>query len=735
MNDSSSLRPQDLSDVLVQGHVSIPSRLVAIGAAAWGGAPRQAGPFEVSVMSEEPERFSARAKAAGRLDEARELEMLEGIGMLLSAQSAPSRFNPEQWERVLRVAGYPEHALGPLLRAIRQGASIDPDPTTPLGPAVYLPNHASLYAHIPFVLAKLGKQITARTLMAWPDGCRPHVVAPLGVVAKFKTYADHVAHNKWLHCHNAELRGMANRDVTARQGGSSGDGVLRVDGRVPTPPRPSGSVTERLIHDARQGVNDRGEPPTMGKLDTLRQIAQEALPGDFTWVEDVSGAFKLVKILGWQTILTGTALLGATLVDTCLTFGLNTSPQAFQAAVGHPLLWTVLHFLAVLAIAGHVFQYVDDHIGLARSLQDARRQRAVFRTACRLLNIPLEDAKTREPAQSNLILGLILHTKDIVRVECPKDKLDWIREILTAALRAGSLTVKELETVCGMIGFIGVSIHGAFVFSAELRDAMRRAKAQGLDFVGLTAPIRGDIAFWQRFAEQWNGLEVILARSQIPAGHLSADAMTAGRTSAIGLFACGRGFRVPVNIRKWEQGPFKEAATDIAILELIAFALQVIIAAALFPGAASALSVACVTDNSTVRRRVEKGWCRDPHANAILRFVWRVSTFARVNCSVSWIPSGDNALSDAPSRGDQHSFSRALVEYHAHRLSNSSVAPAWWPRHVRYEPAPGRAFAACDSGSAFGAVADDLGTVDITKVPIDDQEVAGLLQRVRALFN
>jgi hypothetical protein len=692
------------------------------------------GQFQVCVVGEEPPRFSARARAAGRPDEAARLEELEEIGMRLSAASSQSRFNPETWERILRMACYPEYALGPLLRLIRRGASVDPRPDEPLGPSVISRNHGSLYGHIPFAREKIAKQLQAATLMKWPDGSAPHVVAPLGVVAKFKRFTDHVAYERWQKVHSHHLKLLAAMDFEACKNGNW-NGELTVDAAWPTPPRPEGKFSERLIHDARFGINDRGEPPPMEQLHTLRQIAFAAQPGDFTWVEDVSSAFKLVKILGWQTILTGTAALGLTAVDTCLTFGLNMSPQIFQGAVGHPLLWTAVHFLALLAIAGSLFQYVDDHIGLARSRQDALRQRSVFRTVCRWLNIPLDEGKAREPAQRNLILGLILHTDGPVRVECPADKLEWIREILAAADQAGTLTVKQLETVCGMIGFIAVSIHGALVFSAELRDALRRAEAAGSGFVTLTAPLREDIRFWRHFAAGWNGVEVILSTPVVPQGHVAADAMTAAGSSAIGLFVCGFGFRVPIDTERWTAGLWPHAAEDIATLELIAYALQVAVICALFPSATSTISVAGVTDNSVVRARVARGWCRDALANSILRFVWRLSTHARVNCAITWVPSKENSLSDAPSRNDQESFLRAQELYFAQLISsNGRTAPTWWPAGVRYEPRARRAFTTCDAGSPLRALAEHLGGVNGQQVRDVPLEVDVLLSHIRALF-
>jgi hypothetical protein len=690
--------------------------------------------FQVCVVGEEPVRFSVRAHAAGRVEEAKYLKNIEDIGIHLSEMSNPSRFDPIVWERVLKMAFYPDDALPPLLQLIHRGASIDPDPAGLLGPPSLSQNHGSLYGHVPFVEGKIKKQLAAMTLMPWPNGSLPHVVAPLGVVAKFKRFADHLAYERWQDFHRRHLKALASQDLEACQRGKR-SGELTLAEPWPTPPRPEGKFSERLIHDARQGINDRGDPPPMEQLHTLRQIAHAAQPGDFTWVEDISGAFKLVKILGWQTILTGTAALGMVAIDTCLTFGLNMSPQVFQGAVGHPLLWTVLHVLAVLAIAGSVFQYVDDHIGLARSLADAKRQRAVFRTVCRWLNIPLDDGKSREPTQSNLILGLILHTAGPVRVECPTDKLEWIREILKAAELSGTLTVKELETVCGMIGFIAVSIHGALVFSAELRDALRRAKATGTTFVGLSAQIREDIKFWRDFAVEWNGVEVILSAPLVPRGHVAADAMVTAESSAIGVFSCGRGFRVPVNVARWSNGAWPTAAQSIATLELIAYALQVVVVCALFPSTASMVSVAGVTDNSVVRARIARGWCRDAQANAILRFAWRVSTFARVNCVITWIPSGENALSDAPSRNDQRSFLLAQNAYFSDLLlSNGRAAPSWWPRYVRYEPDIGRPFATCNADSPLGALAEHLGTANVEQVQLDARQVALLLSEIRTLF-
>ncbi len=688
--------------------------------------------FVPSRPGPEPMRFSERARILGRYEEAEELYRTEAIGIDLASRAAPSLFSAARWRAVLEWAHYPQDTLEAVIASMRVGVSIDPSPEEPLQPASFSENHGSLYGHLPFVAEKLERQFAEGTLASWPPGPMPHVVAPLGVVVKHKTHADSITFKAWERANSRRLADAASVDKAACASVSR-EARLRPElMSVPTPPVATGAFSQRIIHDARFGINDRGEPPDMKKLDTLREIAHAARPGDFTWVEDVRGAFKLVRVLGWQTPLLGAAVLGAVFIDTRLTFGLNMSPFLFQAMVGHPLLWLSIFVLGILGVAGRLFQYVDDHIGLAHSRGDAFRQRNAFYAACSWLGIPLEPKKKKPPAQQNLILGLILHTTDPVRVECPRDKLEWIREVLAHAAQEGALSIQQLESVCGMIGFIGVSLRGALVFSAALRDALRRTKAAGSKFCTLTAEIRGDIRFWCEFAVRWNGMEIICAEGSVPKGHFAADAMCDNGQSAIGVFACGQGFRIKFDRGVWEEGQWGGSFSNIAILELIAYALLSVAAAALFRGD-TAKMIPGVTDNSGVRQRIERGWCRDPHANAILRFVLLVATTSRVECSMTWIASEENTLSDAPSRDCHDDFANALKCYFSD-IIHSSKAPSWWPRDIRFGPPPGHSFATCGTGSALRALAHNLGTADITKVYHDAQQVDLLLRHVRKEF-
>jgi hypothetical protein len=549
----------------------IPEAAVALGIAQWPAAHRIGLGFEPAIAPPIPLRFSARAAQQGLLDEARSLFASEEEAIRLCAAAAPPRFSAAKWEAVLKEVGYPELALNALLRALNQGASIDPAPSKLLGPVLLSSNHGSLYTHLPEVQAKLEKQWAIGTLAAWERrDVMPRVVAPLGTVTKFGLYADEERFDEWRRDNKGLLAKAAEKDMEAFRNGTR---LVESDLSVPRPPEAKEKTSVRVIHDARHGINDRGEAPSFGALTTLREIAHYAQPGDYMWVDDIQGAFKLVSPVPWQTILLASIVLGALFIDTRLTFGLNMSPYLFHACVAHPLMWVVCFLCKKFDVLGRVFQYVDDHIGVARSPTAAGRLHNCFLTALEWLNIPRELSKHQPASQRVRALGLVLDTSHAtgVLVECPEDKVFRIRDICCQALSRQAISVKKLESLCGMIGFISVTIRGALVFTAELRIAHHTAESQGRKLTSLTPEMRIDLEFWSKFAASWNGIEVVRATPTVPTGHAAADAMSDENVSALGVFVCGRGFRIAIDRPEWSRGRFPDSVADIAVLELIAY--------------------------------------------------------------------------------------------------------------------------------------------------------------------
>jgi hypothetical protein len=702
------------------------------------GGPRIAGAesrllvqefFEPAVAPPLPARFSVRAALAGDAEGAAHLQVLEQACIRAAEHAAPSPFVTAVWQSVLEAFNYPKHALDALISALVFGVSIDPAPDAQLGLPLRLPNHASAFAQASTVHRKVAEQLAAKTLVAWPANVEAHIVSPLGTVSKFESVVDERAFEAWRRSNASAFTAAAASDAAARDARQP---IELASLALPSPPAPLKGVKVRVIHDARERVNDRGAAPKLGRLDTLREIVKYLRPGDFLWTEDLRGAYKQVRIVPWMLLLTTTSFLGVLVADSRLTFGLNTSPHRYTACLGHPLLWAAIALTRRRGVPGWIFQYIDDHIGASPSRDAALLQQRCLWEAAAMLGAALEEDKRVNPTQRAKVLGLIVHTVPVVLVECPADKLERIRAILEDARGRGSITRRALESVVGQIGFVAVSIRGAAIFSAELLAIL--GATGDAPVISLSEAVQCDLAFWCDFAHQWNGSEVVLHRPTMDAGHASADAMLEGNVGAIGLFFCGRGFHIPVQVGSAAH----ETPAKIATLELVAFAmLSVLIAAALGgrgqPAEADVL-IPCVGDNTNVYNWIRNGRSRDTVANHILRFAWRISTTSRTRCSLKWVPSADNALADACSRNDATRFAHARVLY----LSDLSSRPGafhGWPASFVARLQSHAAITACGPGSVLHALAARLGANHGSGLPDTAQQMVGILRDVQVFLN
>ena len=155
------------------------------------------------------------------------------------------------------------------------------------------------------------------------------------------------------------------------------------------------------------------------------------------------------------------------------------------------------------------------------------------------------------------------------------------------------------------------------------------------------------------------------------------------------------------------------AGKDIALLELVAFALLVTVSAALFGDSLEHLIVSGGSDNSTVLHWLNRGFARlaavqERHANDILKFVWHLTAVARFSFQLSWMPSAENTLSDAPSRNDVVHNTESVSRYNSDTFS-CRASPAWWPRGVPF-CCGALVFATCDASSPLGALVWELKT-------------------------
>jgi len=104
---------------------------------------------------------------------------------------------------------------------------------------------------------------------------------------------------------------------------------------------------------------------------------------------------------------------------------------------------------------------------------------------------------------------------------------------------------------------------------------------------------------------------------------------------------------------------------------------------------------------------------------------------ARVVSPVRWISSGQNALADAPSRGDADRFVAARAQY----LANLPPSrPNWFPADIPFRPEGARSFAVLGAGSQLYDLAVHLGFEHDERPSLGLEQVEGILQSLRREF-
>ena len=284
-----------------------------------------------------------------------------------------------------------------------------------------------------------------------------------------------------------------------------------------------------------------------------------------------------------------------------------------------------------------VLPYVDDFLCLAASQAEALQCRAMVERVLERLGITRHPTKAVwEPTQRLEHLGLDVDAREgLFRV--PPRKLRALMQH-ARSLRGMACRGRRLLPVRAIAGFVGyaqsveLACPAARFYLRALHDVM--ATRRGWDStVRLSPQALRDLSWWAVIGSA----EVSRAIWRPPhtrtlhcdASHLAWGGVLDGTVPAQGMWtgrACGR---------------------HINYLELLAVYHTV----AHFFGELRGEHVLLWEDNTTVMHVLSNRTTRSPHLMHLLRKVWRLLDGAGIALTVRYIPSDQNVLADALSRG------------------------------------------------------------------------------------
>jgi hypothetical protein len=698
----------------------------ALGGKMWPqvGDRMQPLPTPVSPGQQPSKSIFARTLEEGQLALAKDWLLTVEAAKALTAPRV--RWDVNAWRRRLEWAHYPyaERVLA-VLNGI--GCDIDPNPDAGIGPRVALPNHPSALVFRTQVREAIEKELAAGYVVEWKRrDVLPWFILPVGAVAKFAQYEDEQVYERALLRASARLSAFARQEFEATlQGGPVPSSVPSI-GQFPQP------ESVRLLFDGRQGPNSRALARRFG-METFRAFVRELQRGDYTWAEDLKGAFRNGELPKEQWIMAGFMFEGRVMVYARLPFGANQSPVEYMAYFGSPLHYMLVHELRERGVPGCVFLWVDDFFGAGPSRAVATVQRDCFVALCDELGVKRAADKAKDVAQENVLMGYIVKTWPNVSVSLPGRKLAKIWAVANDILARGwAVPARLAMRLMGCVNHAAVAIAGAEVYSAEVVRTLRGLKVDSV-FHPSVAFVE-DLRFFREEAARWNGVEVVAVEPSFPRGlHAASDAAGAGAL-AVALFGV---------VFVWNT-PLELEGAMIQLKELLAAVMMDVMLAALMgqcqdareggtSGWETRVLVSGRIDNQNCLAWFAKGRTGSELGNRLLRFHWRAMMSRRMRVQHEYVASGDNMLADAGSRRDRDLLSRGL-EVYINSLPRDR--PDWWPGWAPFPPQRDRGFVEAGHVNGLGVLGERICGFDASQEDGGVGQVEGVLHELeRAACN
>lgn len=130
-------------------------------------------------------------------------------------------------------------------------------------------------------------------------------------------------------------------------------------------------------------------------------------------------------------------------------------------------------------------------------------QLQLFLDTCQYLGIPMAPEKSIGPLTTLSFAGIELDSKlQVARL--PQDKLKKCHELLSDFLHRKKVTLKELQSLIGLLNFACSVIIPGRAFLRRLIDLTIGYKAPH-HYVRLTCTVKDDLKVWVNFLHNFNG--------------------------------------------------------------------------------------------------------------------------------------------------------------------------------------------------------------------------------------
>lgn len=234
---------------------------------------------------------------------------------------------------------------------------------------------------------------------------------------------------------------------------------------------------------------------------------------------DIKNAFRLIPVSPSDYNLLGICWRDRFYVDRNLAMGLSSSCKIFEC-FSSALEWIArfrLHIPGILHL-------LDDFLIVSKSLASCANDLQVFLNTCDELGVPMAPEKTVGPSFVLSFAGIELDSQNM-EARLPSDKLTKCRDSIQHFLRRKKVTLRELQSLIGLLNFTCSVIVPGRTFLRRLINLTVGVKRPRY-FIRLNRETKSDLHLWLTFLESYNGKSFFLDYNWLSSAklHLYTDA-------------------------------------------------------------------------------------------------------------------------------------------------------------------------------------------------------------------
>ena len=221
-------------------------------------------------------------------------------------------------------------------------------------------------------------------------------------------------------------------------------------------------------------------------VDMIAKLGKGTLLGKV----DVKSAFRLIPVYPGDFDLLGFSIDGLFYIDKCLPMGCSISCKIWETFA------TFLHWLTSFKSGINTLDhYLDDFIFVGEGdTENCAKLMHCFKDLTSEIGVPLAEDKTAGPTTKLTYLGFEIDTLDMV-IRIPQHKVDSLIQLVSDFLSRKKVTLKELQSLVGMLNFFSRAIRCSRALNRRFYDFMSGA-LKPHHHIRLTSDIKRDLRIW-----------------------------------------------------------------------------------------------------------------------------------------------------------------------------------------------------------------------------------------------